>query len=146
MWYRIFGLSEIEMSPTALQEALRAIGCEVQFHVRGDDLGWTQMELPLDPPLQINRFVTDEDEIRDRLDAWAAWLETQAHEPNHEPLMQVVISTKQMVTFRRPFDDETLETVCETLAQTMARTMRGVYQIDTRGFFAPDGTRMLVEA
>src|SRR6266568_2565509 len=108
MWYRVFGLSETQVQPAALQEALRAAGLELPLRVRGDDLGWTALEIPLDPtgpPLRIERYLPDADEIRDDLDAWAAWLETQEHEPNHARLMQHVIGTKQLFTLQRPLDD-----------------------------------------
>src|SRR5262249_22038866 len=90
----------------------------------------------------------DADEIRDDLDAWAAWLETREHEKHNQHLMQHVIGTKQLFTLRRSphhLAEDELEVVCETIAQTLARLSNGVYQIDTRGFFAPDGKLILQE-
>jgi hypothetical protein len=152
MWYRIFGLSDTMVQPAALQAALRAAGWDAPLHVRGDDLGWTAIEIPLGEggsPLLIERYLTDEDEIRDKLDAWAAWLETRENEPNHQQLMQLVIGTKQLFTLQRPLDqldEERLFAICDTVAQWLARQTRGVYQIDTRGFFAADGTNLLAES
>jgi len=147
MWYRVFGLGEAEVSPAALQAALRAAGLDGPLHVRGDDLGWTAIDLDVagGAPLHVERYLTDTDEIRDDLDAWAAWLETQEHEKHNQHLMQHVIGTKQLFTLRRPFDEDALDGVCETLARTLATLSDGVYQIDTRGFFAADGKLILGE-
>src|SRR5207237_3071387 len=106
------------VSPAALQEALRALGRDAIFHVRGDDLGWTAIDIDLGPgapPLHLERYLADADEIRDDLDAWAAWLETREHEKHNEHLMQHVIGTEQLFTLRRPLDnlaDAELELVC----------------------------------
>jgi hypothetical protein len=148
MWYRVFGLAEAEVSPAALQEALRAAGHDVPLHVRGDDLGWTAIDLDLGadgPALHVERYLTDTDEIRDDLDAWAAWLETREGEKHNQHLMQHVIGTKQLFTLHRPLDDDALDAVCEALTRTLARLSDGVYQIDTRGFFAADGKLILRE-
>lgn len=151
MWYRVFGLSETAVSPATLQEALRAIGHHAPFHVRGDELGWTAIDVdlgPATPPLHLERYLTDADEIRDDLDAWAAWLETREHEKHNEHLMQHVIGTKQLFTLRRlpdHVDEAGMDAVCETIARTLARLSDGVYQVDTRGFFAPDGKLILGE-
>ena len=152
MWYRVFGLSETAVAPAALQEALRMVGRDAPFHVRGDDLGWTAIDVDLapgGPPLHLERYLTDADEIRDDLDAWAAWLETRENEKHNQHLMQHVIGTKQLFTLRRPLDhldEREMEMLCETIARALARRTRGVYQIDTRGFFAPDGRLLLRES
>jgi hypothetical protein len=152
MWYRVFGLSETEVPPQSVQDALRAAGYDTPFHVRGDDAGWTAIELEWGnaprPALRIERYLTEPDEIRDYLDAWAAWLETRENEKHNEHLMQHVIGTRQFFTLRRPLDhvqEEAMEVVCETLVRTIARLADGVYQVDTRGFFAPDGKLILRE-
>jgi hypothetical protein len=151
MWYRVFGLSEAAVSPAELQDALRAIGRNAPFHVRSDDLGWTAIDVDLGPGvpgLRLERYLTDADEIRDDLHAWAAWLETQDNEKHNEHLMQHVIGTKQLFTLHRLMEhlaEDEMEMVCETIARTLARLSDGVYQVDTRGFFAADGKLILRE-
>ncbi|HLW66136.1 MAG TPA: hypothetical protein VKS79_12565 [Gemmataceae bacterium] len=151
MWYRVFALKPDMPQPAALQEHLRLLGVETSFEVRGDDLGWTALTLKLaenSSPLQVERYLPEEDDIRDDLDTWAAWLETQEHEPNHSRLMQHVIGTQQLFTLRGPLDDadeDLLERVCEGMAKFLAGTCEGIYQIDGRGFFAAAGTILLQE-
>ena len=151
MWYRVFGVKSEMVQPALLQEHLRQFGVDVPLQVRGDDLGWTACTLQLaasSTPLQIDRYLTEEDDIRDDLDTWAAWLETQEHNANHGKLMQHVISTRQLFTLRRPLDsadENRLNQVCEVIVQFLAKQSEGIYQIDGRGFFAADGTMLLQE-
>ena len=148
---RIFGRTLTEVSPSALAEHLLAAGLTVEPHFRGDDLGWTGGTLTLPgsgSPMQLERFLTVEDELRADLNNYAAELETMDYNPNHVMLMQHVIQTQQLFALRRPLDhsDESmLETLNTTVAQYLARQSDGVYQIDGDGWFAADGELLLPE-
>ena len=148
---RIFGRTLTEVSPSALAEHLHAAGLTVEPHFRGDDLGWTGGTLTLPgsgSPMQLERFLTTEDELRADLNNYAAELETMDYNPNHVMLMQHVIQTQQLFALRRPLDhsdESTLETLNTTLAQYLAQQTDGVYQIDGDGWFNADGELLLPE-
>ncbi|VTS07470.1 hypothetical protein [Tuwongella immobilis] len=152
MWYRVFAASPEMIAPVRLLEHLAEQGLTVQGHFRGDDLGWTGCQLILpgneQAPIPLDRYLTKEDDIRDDLNSWAAFLETQDFSPNHGMLMERVIQTQQLFTIRRPIDhaDEvTLDRVCETLMRFLAAKLEGIYQIDSKGFFDADGNLLLQE-
>lgn len=145
-WYRVFGRSEVEPAPAALVQHLHGQGLAVRPTFRGDDLGWFAADLALDDeaPLRLERFLTREEGIRGELNAWAAWLETVEHSPNHAALMERVIQTAQLFTLRPP-DGSRMEPLCVALSRYLAEVTDGVYQADRRGFFAADGTLLLRE-
>lgn len=151
MWYRVFGLGEIMPQPAELQQALRDDGFDVPLEVRGDDLGWTALGFRLDSdssPIHVERYLSPDDDIRSDLDAWAGWLETQDHAPNHQMLMERVVSTRQLFTIRRPLDHSNeirLEQVAQLVVQFLARATDGLVQIDGKGFFDADGLELLIE-
>lgn len=150
MWYRVFGRGESSPAPAALVEHLRAAGLAVEGHFRGDDLGWTAGELRLGPgtPAYLERYLTGEDDLRDDLNTWAAFLETCDYSPNHGVLMERVIQSAQLITLRRPIDlaDEvSLDRLCLETCRFLAAAVDGVYQIDGEGWFAADGTLLLQE-
>jgi hypothetical protein len=147
MWWRVFGLTDTEPAPAALLEHLHAEGLPVTASFRGDDLGWTggELTLPDGTAVQLERYLTKEDDLRDELNTWAAWLETREQEPRRHELMQHVIGTRQLMTLRAPPDTEPLGRLCVTVCGFLARQTEGVYQADGRGFFAADGTLLLRE-
>ena len=151
MWHRAFCRDDQLVSAGALVEHLHTIGLPVVPHFRGDDLGWTAGELVLPgggTSVQLGRYLTKEDDLRDELNAFAAELETLSFNPNHTRLMTHVIQTRQLITLRRPLDhaDEmTLERVCVETMRFFAAHADGVYQIDTQGWFAADGTLLVEE-
>ncbi len=151
MWYRVFGKSADEVPPADIAGRLHAAGVPVEPHFKGDDLGWTAGELRLPAggtPVYLERYLTAEDDLRDDLNAHAAVLETCDYSPNHGPLMEHVIQTKQLVTVRRPLeaaDEVTLERVLLEVCRLLAARTDGVYQIDGQGWFAADGTLLLQE-
>lgn len=130
MWHRVFGLNDLMPQPGEMQ-ARFGWG---EIHVRGDDLGWTSLEAGA---LRIERYLADADDIRDDLDAWAAWIESRAPEPQQTALMQQIISTKQLLTFQAESGED--------LARFLAAKTAGLYQIDSRGLFAADGTLLVGE-
>jgi len=151
MWSRVFGCNDTTPEPAELSVYLRTLGLPTAGQLRGDDLGWTGMELNLPAggtPVYVERYLTGTDDLRDDLNTWAAWLETQDHEPRHRSLMEHIIGTRQLVTIRRPLDhaDEvTLERLCTAVCQWLAMRTDGVYQVDGEGFYAADGTLLLHE-
>lgn len=151
MWHRAFCRSPASLSPVALVEHLHAIGLPVVPHFRGDDLGWTAGELVLPgggTSVQLGRYLTAEDDLRDELNAFAAELETLSFNPNNAALMTHVIQTRQLITLRRPLDhanEATLDRVCVEAMRCFAREADGVYQIDGQGWFAADGTLLVEE-
>lgn len=151
MWYRIFGSTETEPKPTQLAEHLHAQGLAVEPHFKGDDLGWTRGELVLPgghTPVLLERYLTELDEIRDDLNAFAAELETMTYSPNAAKLMERVIATKQLIAIRKPIDhaDEVRldATVRETVAFLSAE-LGAFWQADGAGWFEGDGTLLVQE-
>lgn len=151
MWYRVFGLKAEEVSPVALAEHLHSCGLIVQPHFRGDEHGWTQGELRLPgggTPIYLSRYLTAIDDIRHDLNAYAAELETCDYHPNHRRLMEHAVQTQQLIVLRRPADASDEAAVLETLEHAcrfLAAATQGVYQVDGRGWFAPDGELLLPE-
>jgi len=152
MWSRVFGRNDDTPDPAALLGHLQSLGLPSAGQFRGDDLGWTGGELLVQAgatPVYVERYLTATDDVRDDLNTWAAWLETQDHEPRHRRLMEHVIATRQLVTLRRPLDhadEATLERLCTAVCQWLAAQTDGVYQVDGAGFFAADGTLLLKES
>src|SRR5579885_2182249 len=105
MWYRVFSPSADPVSPAALTAHLHAAGLPVVPHFRGDDLGWTAGELVLPgggTPVQLARYLTKEDDLRDELNAHAAELELMDFNPHAAKLMERVVQAQQLITVRRP--------------------------------------------
>ncbi len=151
MWYRVFSLSPDPVSPAALAAHLHALGLPAAPHFRGDDLGWTAGELALPgggTSVQLGRYLTKEDDLRDHLNAYAAELETMDFHPSAVNLMERVVQTQQLVTLRKPLDhadEATLERLCLEAVRFLAANSDGVYQIDGQGWFAADGALLVQE-
>jgi hypothetical protein len=157
MWYRVFCHNEFPVDSPALLEWLRAREPAAIGHFRGDELGWfeARIDIPsLSSPLIVDRFLTNEDDIRGELNTWAAWLESTGETAEHARLMQQVISTAQLFTLHQGLDDDAeesedshhIQTLCLNLCQFLARSTDGIYQIDGRGFYTADGKLLVAEA
>jgi hypothetical protein len=150
-WCRVFGQAEAEPDPDRLTREVARAAPEAVVAWQQSERGWCRAEVRVDPsrpPLVLERFWRDEEGIRGELQAWAAWLETCDYSPHHEPLMRHLIQTQQVFTLRRPVDwpnEALLDALCDVLSQALAQEADGVYQIDGRGFFAPDGALLLEE-
>ena len=140
MWYRVFSLSAREVPPSAVAGHLHALGTPAEPHFRGDDLGWTggDLRFPGGAVVVLDRYLTDEDDLRPELNAFAAGLE----EANATELMRHVVQTQQLVTLRIE-GGEGLVNAVEGVCRLLAAGTGGVYQIDGRGWFAADGTVLL---
>ncbi len=151
MWYRVFGLQPLSVSPASLTAHLHQQGLSITPHFKANDLGWTRGELTLvggGTPIILERYLTVEDELRPDLNNYAAELETMSYSENSPRLMQHMIQTQQLITLRKPIDhadEATLETVLETACQFLASHTDGVYQVDGQGWFAADGTKLVQE-
>lgn len=150
MWYRIFCRGDSPLSPTGLLEHLHLQSLPVEAKFRGDDLGWTavEMKLGLGSPIYAERYLVKEDSLRDDLNSWAAFLETCDYSPNHPMLMERVIQTQQLITLRKPIDhsdDISVDKLCLTISRFLASQADGVYQIDDDGWYAADGEMLLKE-
>jgi len=151
-WYRVFGLNDAALEPTVLLTAQsRHVGTEVTGRFRGDGLGWFEAELGLrGTRLELQRFLAHEDDLRDDLNTWAAWLETVDNNPDAGRLMRHMIATTQMFTFRcvdqvADADAYLFEELCLGLCQFLARATHGVYQVDGKGFFDAEGMLLVPE-
>ena len=115
---------------------LESLGFAEISGVHTDAQGW--FEATLHPgALGVERYVAGEEGLRAELNAWAAWVETCALDP--EPLMQRLIGTQQLVCVEGP--PESARAACEMLA----RMHDGVFQVDGTGLFAADGTLLAAE-
>jgi hypothetical protein len=145
-WFRVFGKSEAPLEMAALLEHLDALGLTVKGRFWEDDLGWFRAEFRPHPdaePLLLERFLTDEEEIRAELNSWAAWLETREDCPHHARLMEQVIQTRQLFTM--PRRGEGRDGFAVALCRYLASVTDGVYQVDGEGFFAANGTLLVEE-
>jgi hypothetical protein len=151
MWHRVFCRSQEEPPIAALAAHLHHVGLPVEPHFSGDDLGWTRGELRLPgagTPVFLQRYLTDEDNLRDDLNSHAAELETCDYSPNNTRLMEHVVQSRQLITLRKPIDvvdEPTMERLLEESCRFLASWADGVYQIDGKGWIAPDGTLLLQE-
>jgi hypothetical protein len=147
-WYRVFAAADEQPDPAQLLERLRALGVTAPAQLRGDDDGWTALEVALAEgaaPLVLECFLVSEPGIRAELNNWAAWLET-CENPNSTTLMERVIQARQLYTLRRPDEGGvSLDEVCADLCRCVATATQGVYQADGVGFFAADGALLLRE-
>ena len=146
MWYRIFGAGSEMPVPAAILEFLTGRYASVSGEFAADASGWYQADLLVDGvPLQLERYLANEEGIRAELNSWAAWLETCAPEAEQARLMERMIQVRQLFTLQRPDDAAEAVPVCEALCQFLARATDGTYQIDGRGLFAPDGALLAEE-
>lgn len=149
MWYRVFGLTDAEISPAALLEHLHTPAGPVQGHFRGDESGWFEAQLVLENyPLLLGRYLVSEEGIRAELNSWAAWIELQEGHPQQGHLMQQIISTRQVFTVELAGERaklEPLQNLCQQLCQFLAGQTQGYYQIDGQGLFDAAGTLLLRE-
>jgi hypothetical protein len=151
MWFRVFGTSDLAPEPAALLEHLHGTGIAVEGHFKGDDLGWFGVDFVLSgnaEPLHMDRYLAEEDEIREQLNAWAAWLETVDDPVRSGQLMQLMITANQVFALECPrhrAEEAGVERLCLALCGYLARRTAGVYQVDNCGFFAADGKLLVKE-
>lgn len=152
MWLRAFGRELTHPKLTSLCEHLQKAGLKVVPHFRGDDLGWTEGEIELvdaKATIGLARYLTEEDNLREDLNAYAAELESYADiQQGTKELMERVIQTRQMITIRKPINGNNeilMEKACELIASYFAERIDGVYQIDGQGWYLATGERLITE-
>jgi hypothetical protein len=140
VWYRVFAAGDAEPSPAAILERLNALAA-VSGDFGGDAAGWFRADFtaPGGVALHLERFLSAEEGVRAELNSWAAHIESGGDDPDRVALMERIIQTKQLFTLERPDDAADASGLCEELCRCLARMAAGVYQIDGRGFFSPDG-------
>jgi hypothetical protein len=152
MWFRVFGTTDFAPEPAAVLEHLHKHGVEVPGHFGGDDQGWFRADFVVEEevePLRLDRYLVGEEDLRDQLNAWAAWLESAESSPNAHRLMQHVIGAQQLFTMECPrhlYEENLVQNVCLGLCRFLAQQTAGVYQVDGLGFFAADGAMLLGES
>ncbi len=150
MWYRVFCRSGVGIAHGELLDRVQQRERPVIVRFKGDDLGWTSAEFTLGTgtPVYAERYLTNEDEIRDDLNTWAAYLETLDYSPNNVSLMERVIQSRQLVTIRKPLDhpnESAIDDLCQSICQVIAAAADGMYQVENIGWYAADGTLLLQE-
>lgn len=150
MWYRIFCRDEAEVKPAEMLSLLGDLAGRVTPHFKGDDLGWTAAEFLVEvgTPIFAERYLTKEDGLRDDLNTWAGWLETQEISPHHVMLMERVIQTQQMITLRKPIDhpnEGLIDEICTALSQAICQKADGIYQNEDAGWYSAAGEELLKE-
>lgn len=146
MWYRVFCRSDGTVQPGDIQTDLTAAGIHTSMHVVGDELGWTActLRLPAGASLRLEHYETEADQLRDELNSWAAWLESQTQQPHHVALMQSVIETRHLYVMQAPGHEN--DSICHHVMAYIALHRDGVVQIDGQGFFAANGDWLLQES
>lgn len=147
--HHIFGSNDSQPEPTVLLEHLQSFGFEVTGKFRGDDLGWFSAEIaytPALPPLQIERFLTTEDDIRNQLNRWAAWLETLEGNAHAGRLMQQLVATTQLFALRQPILPAAVGQAAQfgrVICEFLAHATDGIYSVHGHGLFATDGALLV---
>jgi len=151
MWFRVFGTRDTAPEPAAFLEHLYKAGLRVPGHFGGDEQGWFRVDFVIEegaPPLRLDRFLIGEEDLRDEINAWAAWLETLDDNEYYGRLMQHVISTQQLFSMecsRDRFEEESVRNFCIAVCEYLARETKGVYQVDNLGFFAANSKLLVPE-
>lgn len=151
MWYRIFCRNAEAPSATVLLDHLHRLGLSVAGEFHGDsELNWLsgQIQLGSGSPISLERYLTADDDLRNDLNTWAAWLETATWSEHSTSLMERVIQTQQLITLRKPIDhpDEvSLGRLCLETCRFLAANWDGIYQIDDKGWYSADGTLLVKE-
>src|SRR5437879_733250 len=103
MWLRVFSIKEEAPKPESLLQHLQGQGFSVLGDFCGDALGWFRADFRLEgegEPIHLQRYLTTEEELRDELNSWAAWLEEAQETPHTRRLMQQVVGSNQVFTLQ----------------------------------------------
>ena len=150
MWYRVFCRSTDSLDPRELVARLATPGRPVRGAFQPDDRTWSSgaLQLGSGTPIYVERFGTAEDDLRNDLNTWAAYLETLDYSPNHTRLMEHVVQTQQLFTIRKPLDHPTesaVDDLCRGLCGELATAGDGIFQIEDEAWYSADGTLLLQE-
>jgi hypothetical protein len=150
MWFRVFATDEEAPQPSDLLAQVQADGLAIRGDFVGEGRGWVRVDFSFDEhpaPVRVDRYLAGEEDVRENLNAWAAWLETVDGNLYVNRLMQHMIGTQQVFALEVPRDDAegVVGRFAMELCQYLARATHGVFQVDSRGFFAPDGKLLVPE-
>ena len=150
MWYRVFCRGGEEIKPSEVLARLQEKGVTLSGHFKGDDLGWTSAELQIGTgtPLLVERFLTKEDDLRNDLNTWAAYLETLNYSEENVPLMERMIQTQQLYTIREPINHSNeivVKEACRQLSEILAQSADGFFQIEDDGWYDAQGNLLIKE-
>jgi hypothetical protein len=149
--YRVFSKSDQQPDPRPLGELANTFNTPVEGVFYGDDEGWTKLELKFAKRrslVTIERYLAEEEELRQSFRTWAAWIESANEDPANDWLMEHMINTQQLFTIEakaKTADQPFVKDVCTEMARYLARQTEGIYQIDDQGFFAADGKLLVRE-
>jgi hypothetical protein len=151
-WSRVFGATDVEPEPAALVEHLHHAGFDFASRWSRDERGWFRVHLLTgedeDAPIELQRYMADEEGIRAELNTWAAWLESIEDHPQAVSLMGRLIASRQVFTLERPddvYDVGWADELCDHVCRYLAAATDGVYQVDGRGLCAADGSLLVPE-
>ncbi|GIW81624.1 MAG: hypothetical protein KatS3mg105_3431 [Gemmatales bacterium] len=149
-WYRVFSTAENPPDPDDLLRPLLSHFPRLKARFLGSREAWLRGEFTVQPDcpmIELERYLTEEDDLSADLQSWAAWLETCEDEPHSAALMQHVIATRQLFTILvdEPYADIN-EEFARTLASLLAQATNGVFQSDGLGFFAGSGELLVPES
>jgi hypothetical protein len=150
MWYRVFCRSTDAPEPRGLMARLVSTTRPVGGEFHPDDRGWASaaFRFGAGTPVYVERFRVADDDLRNDLNTWAAYLETLDYSPNHTRLMEHVIQTQQLFTIRKPLDhpnESAVDDLCRGLCFGLAEAGDGIFQIEDEAWYAADGTLLLQE-
>src|SRR5215468_5204278 len=97
-WCRVFSVRDAQPEPARLIEFVRSHGLGIAGQFYGDEQGrWHRAELHFHPhaaPLHLQRFVEAEDDLRNDLNRWAAWVELAEANPHQQRLMEFLVNVQ----------------------------------------------------
>lgn len=152
MYYRVFGMNQVEVAPADLLEHLNRDYPGTTGHFKGDDSGWFHAILSVpgsDLHIEVQRYLAAEEGIRRQMNSWAAWIEETLGDEKGGPWMAKLINTTQILTLgiaeEEPEFDDALNSFLIHFCQYLASATQGLYQIDGRGMFLSDGSLLAAE-
>ncbi len=149
MWIRVFGADPAgHPTPEELMECLARSGAIPHGRFTADERGWFRAELSIGseaPALEIDCYDSEEEGVRNELNAWAAWLETCDAFSAHADLMHAVIGTRRLYVMQARDENAAVCERARGLARYIAGRTAGVCQMDGVGFFASDAVLLVKE-
>ncbi len=149
LWYRIFGRSRNPIEPAMVRDFLQTLNVSASVEFEPDSGEWISADIRVgDQTIEIERFLAEEEGIRNELNSWAAFLESCDSSPGTAPLLEHIIQTSQLFTLSQPVGsmDPALADSCRGLVRFLARSTDGIYQVDEEGFYNAEGQLLVAES
>jgi hypothetical protein len=148
-WYLVFGRADTEVQLAELLAYLNSHGVNATGQVSSDEGGGVVATVLVAPgrAVELKRYQSSEEGIREELTSWAAFLETCEANSHAIGLMEHMIQTRQLFTLRVApgGEDKAVEQVCVGMCKYLARATDGVYQVDNEGFYSAEGELLVWE-